>query len=100
MSLVEMVGRRFVLLEIQHGRHETSPQFVGQLGPVPFHRMTRTRLFEGFAKASVPVENRPTCIEGPRIDAIQAHGISTVAPKVVPLSMASWALTASLSAYS
>ena len=34
------------------------------------------------------------------LDAVRVYGMSTVAPSVVPLSMASWALTASFSAYS
>lgn len=39
-------------------------------------------------------------IEGQAVDAREGYGIKTVAPKVVPDSIASCAFTASLSAYS
>ena len=86
--------------EIRHVLALRRSSLVSAPPPFLFDHMARAGYRECLAKASVPIEHGATGVEGQCLDIRQAHGISTVAPNVLPDSMASCALTASFSAYS
>ena len=100
MGVVEIVTGRTGVAEVHHGLHTAAAQIVGQRRPVPLDPVPVTGRRERIAEARVPVEDRATGVDCQGLDAGKAHGISTVAPSVLPDSMASWALTASFSGYS
>lgn len=100
LRIASFVAYLAVSAEVQHRRHGAPAQVVGQRRPVAPDAVPAPGGRKGVAKAGVPVEHGATGVERQRLNALAIHGISTVAPSVLPDSMASCAFTASLSGYS
>ena len=100
MGLVEIVLRRPIVPEVEHHFQRQATKPVCNLAPVAVEAVTLPGLRKGFPKAGMPIQQSAAGIKSQRLDAREAHGIRTVAPNVLPDSIASCALTASCSAYS
>ena len=100
VGIVDVEGGQPVASAVEHGCERPPPKVICQFCPVTVVAAALAGFGAGIAKAAVPVEQCPSGIEGQCPDAHQTHGISTVAPSVVPCSMASLVSTASSSACS
>ena len=99
VRVVDVVRGRTVASLIEHGGQRPPPKVVGQPGPVTLDAVPSAGLREGVAEAAVPVEQRPSRVEGQCLDAGRAHDVATAGRMAVRASMASGAPAPPLHTY-